>query len=255
MQRLAVDANQIRGEILLLTPPQQHYLRRVLRLRAGDRFLTFDGSGAQWLATLGTAEQPVVVSLLPDSFCSEQNESEGRPWIVLAACLPKQGFDEVVRQVTELGVNQIVPILSDRTLLQPSPNKLKRWQRIAREAAEQSERLTVPCLMNPVPWVDWLQEEADAIRYLCVARTHAPPLLSTYLSTNFDRNLARVVVAIGPEGGWTHTELESATAAGYTLVTLGQGILRAVTASVVALSILRTAADLEPSRLTYGNTK
>lgn len=214
---------------------QQHYLKRVLRLKAGQCFWALDGEGSVWMATLGTTGEQAVLSALPEAAHREQPSSDQSLFITLAACLPKQGFDGVVRQVTELGVDRIVPILSDRTLLQPSSNKLERWRRIAAEAAEQAERLTVPDLRAPISWPQWLLEETESLRCLCIARQPAPSLLSVYLSANSQR----MVIAVGPEGGWTPTEIEQAASAGYQQVTLGQGILRAVTASVAALSILQ----------------
>lgn len=235
LQRLIVQEAQVQGQTLSLTSQQQHYLRRVLRLRAGDRFLTLDGKGRQWMATLAASGAEAILSAPLDEIDAEQKVSLVSPLITLAACLPKQGFDEVVRQVTELGVNQIVPILSDRTLLRPSLSKQTRWQRIANEAAEQSERLTVPTVKAPTPWSKWLLEETESDRYLCIARRNVPSLLTLCLSTNVDR----IVVAVGPEGGWTDHEVELALMAGYELVTLGRRVLRAVTASVAALSILQ----------------
>ena len=239
MQRLVVSNQQISEQTLSLTTDQQHYLKRVLRLQAGDRFLALNGEGKLWLATLTPNNVEATLSPLSESFSVEPNPLCSKPHITLAACLPKQGFDEVIRQVTELGVDHIVPVISDRTLLRPSLNKLKRWQRISLEAAEQSERLTVPSLSEPISWPEWLTKEQHSQRYLCVARQSAPSLLVVSLSTNIER----IVLAIGPEGGWTSAEVEQAIAAGYQSVTLGRSILRAVTASVAALSILQAGLE------------
>ena len=113
---------------------------RVLRLNVGDRFIAQNGQGQQWLVeiTPTTNEAQVVKTLTPRSV---QPESAIR----LIAALPKGNrFDEVVRQTTELGVTHIHPVIAQRTLLKPSDNKLARWRRIAQEASEQSERITVP---------------------------------------------------------------------------------------------------------------
>ena len=138
-----------------------------------------------------------------------------------------------------------MPVISDRTLLRPSLNKLQRWQRISAEAAEQSERLIVPNIYDPISWVKWLNQERDSCRCLCTTRYTTRSLLSVCLSAN----VKNVVVAVGPEGGWTETEVEEAIVAGYQSVALGTGILRAVTAAVAAVSILRSGfafASIEP---------
>ncbi|NJN22885.1 MAG: RsmE family RNA methyltransferase, partial [Leptolyngbya sp. RL_3_1] len=133
VQRLVVNPSQIQGNCLTLTAEQWHYLRRVLRLTAGAPFIALDGAGQQWQATL-TMTEPLATLMMPIIAAAAPVE------ITLAAALPKQGFDQVVRQVTELGVHRIVPILSDRTLLKPSASKIERWRRIAAEAAEQCEQ-------------------------------------------------------------------------------------------------------------------
>ncbi|MEO0987575.1 MAG: 16S rRNA (uracil(1498)-N(3))-methyltransferase [Cyanobacteria bacterium J06639_14] len=245
MQRVVITTEQIQDQILSLSREQQHYLIRVLRLQVGDRFLALNGEGKLWLATLMPTGAQASLANPEDTSALDPISAPAKPRITLAACLPKQGFDEVVRQVTELGIDQIVPIISDRTLLRPSPSKLQRWRRIAAEAAEQSERLIVPKIYDPIVWSKWLVYEPGSYRCFCVARYTAVPLLSICFSADRER----IVVAIGPEGGWTTSEIRDATSVGYQPVTLGMGILRAVTASVAAISILQSGfefASIEP---------
>ena len=247
LQRLAIAPSQLLPPHLSLTPEQHHYLCRVLRLGAGDRFIAMDGQGHWWLAELGAdTSQAQVLEQLPI-------QHELPIAVVLLVAMPKgNGMDDIVRQATELGVAAIVPILSDRTLLQPSPQKLDRWRRIAQEAAEQSERQMIPELFEPHPWSQalarWHQANADA--YLCEARGNYLPLLNVLQSRRHPAQLptlpdSAIVIATGPEGGWTESEIAAAIAAGYTPVSLGRRVLRAVTAPLVALALI--AASLESS--------
>jgi 16S rRNA (uracil1498-N3)-methyltransferase len=131
MQRIAIAPSQIQQGQILLTPQQQHYLGRVLRLRTGERFIAMDGMGQWWVAQLEGDNAQIVEPMVVDT--------ELKATITLILALPKgNAFDDVVRCCTELGVAIVVPVISDRTLLKPSPQKLDRWQRIAREAAELS---------------------------------------------------------------------------------------------------------------------
>ncbi|MBW4691598.1 MAG: 16S rRNA (uracil(1498)-N(3))-methyltransferase [Lyngbya sp. HA4199-MV5] len=229
-----------------LAPPQQHYLQRVLRLGHGDRFIAMDGRGRAWLVSLDVIEPLELYAAILEPIAAH---TELPIRVTLVAALPKgNGFDEVVRQATELGVEQILPVLSDRTLLHPSPQKVERWQRIANEAAEQSERLCVPRLAAPISFMEHLQQEhqpSEALvkKYLCAARGMAPHLLECLQSECFQisdaiPSLASITLAIGPEGGWTEREIAAAIAAGYQPVSLGSRILRAVTAPLVALSLV-----------------
>lgn len=231
LQRLVIAPEQQHDGQIALNAPQQHYLHRVLRLGEGDRFVAMDGQGHSWLAQLKGTSAQILEPL--------QIQTELPITVTLLVALPKgNGFDDVVRCCTELGVATLVPVISDRTLLDPSPRKRERWQRIAQEASEQSERELVPTIVEPADFTNALQAVSDPTqRYICVARRDAPHLLSCLsLATS-------VVLATGPEGGWTPLEVENAIAAGFQPVSLGHRILRAVTAPIVALSLVAAAAE------------
>jgi len=245
LQRVAIAPAQLQPEGILLDRPQQHYLSRVLRLKRGDRFIAMDGQGQWWLAQLSeNLEFATIVESIP-----VQTELPVPVTLILA--LPKNGWDEVVRQTTELGVTTLVPVLSDRTVLKPSPNKLERWRRIAREAAEQSERQIVPTILEPVTFQDFLALwETPPERYICVPRTDAPHLLEQVLASQRSPTglqQSPIEIAVGPEGGWTPGEVEQAIASGFQPVSLGSRILRAVTAPAVALSLVAAALEINPT--------
>ncbi|MBJ7295499.1 MAG: 16S rRNA (uracil(1498)-N(3))-methyltransferase [Dolichospermum sp.] len=226
LQRITIHPQQVQANQLLLTPQQQHYLLRVLRLRDGDKFIVMDGMGKWWLARL-QGEQGEVLELL-------EVKTELPVAITLMMALPKgNGFDEIVRCCTELGVTCIAPVLSDRTLLNPSPQKLERWQRIASEAAEQSERAVVPTILQPVAFNTAIKETTATHRYICEARGDYP-----HLQQVINKTANGIIIAIGPEGGWTNQELEIAIASGFQPISLGRRILRAVTAPIVAISLI-----------------
>ncbi|MEC4820018.1 MAG: 16S rRNA (uracil(1498)-N(3))-methyltransferase [Scytonema sp. PMC 1069.18] len=248
LQRIAIAPDQLQQEQILLTPQQQHYLGRVLRLRAGDRFIAIDGVGKWWLAQLEGENAQVLESITV--------ETELPLSITLIVALPKgNAFDDVVRCSTELGVSTIAPVVSERTLLNPSPQKLERWRRIAQEAAEQSERSFVPTVLEPVSFstalssvTEYYPQKTTEIasnssmknnQYICVARGHFPHLRDCLQN----KGQTTIVIATGPEGGWTQKEVDSATEAGFQPVSLGRRILRAVTAPIVALAAI--AAELE----------
>ena len=246
LQRLAIAPDQMQNQQITLTIDQQHYLTRVLRLQAGDRFIVIDAQGQWWLAALKLNRNQAAV-LKPILVETELPLS-----ITLIAALPKgNGFDEVVRQVTELGVTRIAPVLSDRTLLKPSPRKLERWRRIAQEAAEQSQRQIVPEVLNPLSFAQSLQivhqihGYPPLQRYLCVTHPTAPLLLHCLQSTS----LSGISILTGPEGGWTEAEIEQAITSGYQPVSLGCRILRAVTAPVAALALISAAVELNQQTL------
>lgn len=234
MQRLAIATSQLQDKQILLTTEQDRYLSRVLRLQSGDRFIAMDGLGTWWLAALQGAQNAQIIERL-------EVHTELPVIITLMAALPKgNGFDEVVRCCTELGVTSIVPIISDRTLLHPSPQKLERWRRIALEAAEQSERAIVPTISAPVTFIEGISAITATYRYICVARGSSMHLKT---AISLVPPASEIAIAIGPEGGWTTAEIAKATAIKFQSVSLGKRILRAVTAPIVALSVVAATCE------------
>ena len=156
LQRLVIAPHQwikspAHPVAIQLTSRQNHYLRRVLRLTDRDHFIALDGN-QWWLAEIGPRGETTAWVHQQISIQTELPME-----VILVSALPKgNGFDEVIRQATELGVGEIVPVLSERTLLQPSSSKLLRWQRIIEEAAEQSHRQRIPRLINPLSFDDYL---------------------------------------------------------------------------------------------------
>ncbi|MDF0552215.1 16S rRNA (uracil(1498)-N(3))-methyltransferase [Kamptonema sp. UHCC 0994] len=244
LQRLAIAPSQLQDRQILLTAQQQHYLYRVLRLREGDRFLAMYGRGHCWLAELAAVDAVAVIQ--EEVFIKSELDVE----VTLMPALPKgNGFDDVVRQAVELGVYCIIPLVSDRTLLKPSSQKIERWRRIAAEAAEQSEREIVPAILEPVSFAVGVENCDRKYRYICVARGNSRHLLDCLLDNKIEKeefpipNSQSIVIATGPEGGWTDGEVKSAIEFGFQPVSLGSRILRAVTAPIVALSIIAGVLD------------
>jgi 16S rRNA (uracil1498-N3)-methyltransferase len=231
LQRITIEPTQIHLNEFTLTAEQQHYLSRVIRLRNGDKFQAIDGTGKLYLCQLATDTAEIIETIIAVDRQLDRS-------IILICALPKgNNFDDIVRACTELGVTSIIPALSDRTLLQPSPQKLHRWRKIAQEAAEQSERNLIPTIAEPEllkPIFAGLPNLSQ--KYLCEARGEYPHLLNCLQSTQLDDT--PIIVAIGPEGGWTDLEIQLAIENDFQLVSLGRHILRTITAPIVALSIV-----------------
>ncbi|MBE9185256.1 16S rRNA (uracil(1498)-N(3))-methyltransferase [Microcoleus sp. LEGE 07076] len=252
LQRLTVNAAQIRDRTIDLTRQQQHYLNRVLRLNQGDRFIAMDGCGHWWLAVLKAQETGLIASITEEIAVNRELPVE----VTLIAALPKgNGFDEVVRQAAELGAASIVPVTSDRTLLKPSSQKVDRWRKIAEEAAEQSERQIVPAVLEPVSFDFAVQDCSQKYRYICVARGDnrhlwdcllagfEPPFVGAAPPCPPPGKELSIAIAVGPEGGWTEGEVKRAIEFDFEPVSLGSRILRAVTAPIVALSLVGAAFE------------
>lgn len=246
LQRIAIAPSQKQQEQIILTAEQQHYLCRVLRLGDGDRFIAMNGKGQWWLTEITGTQAKVLEKL------EIENQELPTP-ITLISALPKNGFDEVVRCCTELGVTCIAPVISKRTLLKPSPQKLQRWQKIAQEAAEQSERAFVPEVLEPVSFnlslsslPDWQNFVTQQQRYICTARSESLHLLTSLSQQKYiddNQKSSHIWIATGPEGGWTDKEIDLAIETGFEAVSLGKRVLRSVTAPIVALSVIAGVSE------------
>jgi 16S rRNA (uracil1498-N3)-methyltransferase len=229
LYRLVFQIHQQTADKISLTREQQHYLKRVLRLQNGDRFLAMNGQGKTWLAQIDEefAQLLSIISL----------ETELTVNLTLITALPKSnGYEEILRCGTELGVSQFIPVFSDRSLLKPSSNKVNRWRKIVTEAAEQAEREIVPQIIEPLPFkraiTDLIPENSD--RYICVARGVHPSLKSCLLASQ----QPEIIIATGAEGGWTETEIKLAQSSQFQAVSLGKSILRAITAPIAAAALV-----------------
>jgi 16S rRNA (uracil1498-N3)-methyltransferase len=227
--RLVIKPTQIQQEQILLDAQQLHYLLRVLRLGKGDRFLALDGVENIWLAEIIDRNTAQIIQAV-------EITTELPIALSLITALPKgSGYEQIIRCCTELGVSNFMPVISDRTLLKPNPHKVQRWRKIATEAAEQSERQIVPQILEPQKYISAMEQaQSTQAKYICVARGDLPTLCHS-LQQQIPSEIA---IATGCEGGWTETEISKAIAVGFQPVSLGKRILRAITAPIVASSIV-----------------
>jgi 16S rRNA (uracil1498-N3)-methyltransferase len=230
LQRLTIAPTQIQFPTLELTADQQHYLRRVLRLQAGDRFLAIDGRGAAYLVELHMDRAQILKSL------TLENHELALPVHAVIALPKGHGFDDLVRACTELGVSHIYPVLSDRTIPTPSASRQQRWVKIAQEAAEQSERTVLPQIQKVYSW-SAIAAQAQGQKKFCVTRQNAP-----HLGNSLEPK-GEIWIAIGPEGGWSDRESQQALDLGWDMVSLGPRILRTITAPIAALAIVGSYLD------------
>lgn len=216
------------GEVVPLSAAERHHLERVLRLSVGAVVEVADGAGGSASAEL-TAEG---VTLTADPIVA----APSRPALEVAQALTKgRKVDEVVRAVTELGADTIVPVQAARSVARLDPARaakaVERWQAVARSACEQSRRVHRPRIAPPCR-PDQLVDGAAVL--LIAAPTGAP--LPDHLDAL--RGAAAVRLAVGPEGGWTDDEVAHLADRGARVVGLGPTVLRTEHAAAAALAVL-----------------
>ena len=226
---------------VVLDADETLHLRDVLRLHPGDEVFVFDGAGHEFSCAVAaidrnSSELEILSEVEPSRPESPLNLS------LAVALLKHEKFDLVVQKATELGVNRIIPVTSDRAEVRPRADeqagkRVARWQRIALEAAKQSGRARVPEIATPVGFADFTQDKGEANLALMFAE-RAGQSLET-VCENFTKSRANLVALIGPEGGWTDAEIETAREGGGGIVTVGGRIMRAETAAIVIVALLQ----------------
>jgi len=231
--RIFVDSAVEPGAALDLPPGEADHVLKVLRGRAGDHVEVVDGEGSLFVAELrGGREASVVEELTAPGGAGVE--------ISLYQAVPKGGrMDLVVEKATEVGVTRIVPLLTERGVVNPREGKVGRWRRVAGAAARQSLRLGVPQVAEPTRFEDAVAKVGKTGVLLHNA-PELPPVEAVVPSS--------ASLFVGPEGGWSEGELRLAEEAGLALGGLGPYRLRSETAGIVAVA--RTLAALE-SRIEY----
>jgi 16S rRNA (uracil1498-N3)-methyltransferase len=159
--------------------------------------------------------------------------------MILAQAIPKgDRFEWLIQKATELGVAEIFPLITDRTIVKPAhaSAKLQRWNEIAEQAAGQSENSFPATVHPPQSLISFLAGNIQSqLRLLLHERKDAIPL-RTLIG---NREVHRIIIVVGPEGGWTDAETEQMIQAGYQLVHLGPRILRSETCGLVIATLLQ----------------
>ena len=214
------------------------HLRESLRLQPGERLTVTDDRGRRYRTEIAEITRTMLIGRILEAVPAPPKTS---PSIVLGQSLLKgEKMDWVIQKATELGVDRITPIVAANSVVRPRADRidhqLVRWQRIALEAAQQSERWSTPAIDEPAPLVQLLSTSTNAATKILLAeRSNSVSLTTLPLQGSGD-----VWLLIGPEGGWDETELHEMRSQGFAAVTLGPRILRAETAALAALSVLQS---------------
>src|ERR1700728_4645380 len=223
MTRRRFISDEVSNNTAALVGEHADHLVCVLRARVGQDFDIATGAAVRRGRVTSVSDARVEFELAEEVFAGNLLE------ITLVLAVFK--FDRLewaIEKCTELGVSQIVPVIARRTdshLAAASAKRVERWQRIARQAAEQSRRATPPEIAMPAKFGDAIIRPQGLRIVLAESEEQTP--LRDVLKADADRNL--VSLAIGPEGGWTEDELSAFRSAGWISASLGDTVLRAET--------------------------
>lgn len=207
---------------------EARHLARVMRAKTGDTVELFDGQGTSWTATV-QAIQRNHVSLRLDQKQSETISN--KPNITLAVALPKGDRQKwLIEKITELGTDSLVPLTTTRSVAEPTAAAISRLQRGVIESCKQSGRNRLLEITQPQSLHNLLTTSSASLRIL--ACPDGTPMQSILL-----KPIDNILIAIGPEGGFTDEEIRTANASGFAQMSLCQNILRIETAAIAAAVI------------------
>jgi 16S rRNA (uracil1498-N3)-methyltransferase len=232
MSRFYISGELSKGPLIKITGSDFNHIKNVLRKKPGDKIICFGSSGAEYETEILSIEDD---SLRLRILKTTKKDTEPAIKISLAQSLPKSSkMDDIIQKSTELGVFEIIPVVSERTVAKGE--KLERWNKIAKESAEQSGRVHVPRVRPVVTFDGFLGSCDNYDLKLMPWECEQTRTLKAELSAS--KNIGSALVLIGPEGGFSPSEAEKAAKKGFISVSLGKRILRTQTAGPAVLAMI-----------------
>lgn len=239
MNRYYADKRCVVGDKIIIHDAQDiRHLVKALRIRLKERMSITDGEGKAYEAEIESiSSKEVLLRIL--KITRESKRGDRKIALSLACAIPKFAkFEEIVDKGTQLGVDEIIPLITERTLVDKDffIKKNERFKKVMNAAAKQSGALFLPFLRPPVFFRDFIKNLSSYDLKLLPNLTETVSGLKDAV-LNFKNG--RILVMIGPEGDFTQDEIDLARSSGCQAVSLGESVLRVDTAAIAVLSFLR----------------
>jgi 16S rRNA (uracil1498-N3)-methyltransferase len=242
MVRIFIKREWISGNEVLLIKGEAHYVLNVLRMKKGDELFLFDPDGNEYRGKIiRRGHKEVHISIVDRMHIDRESRRE---IVLIQSILKGEKMDLIVQKGSELGVKRIYPVISERTIpdynRENSVRRRERWQKIALEACEQCGRNRVTVIEEILPFREAIERVKTSFRIRILLFEFAREFgLKDFLRKYSNDSECGVAIMVGPEGGFTKDEIEISIKMGFVPVSLGKRILRAETASIVALGIIQ----------------
>ncbi len=244
MYRFYIAASQKQGNTIEITGEDVNHIKNVLRMKQGERFILCDGEGTDYLCELaGTKERNLLASVLEE----HASDTELPVRLVLFQGLPKKDkLELIIQKAVELGVDEIVPVVTKRTIVKTDEGreekKAARWQTIAESAAKQSGRGVIPKVSGVRSWKEALAY-TENLEYNVILYENARGMQPTAEFLKGAAKKKSIGIFVGPEGGFTEEEVSAVIEKNAECLSLGKRILRTETAGLAMLSMLMLAIE------------
>jgi 16S rRNA (uracil1498-N3)-methyltransferase len=241
-RRFFVEGAKEVGSIVEIGGADAHKIANVLRLNRGDRIVIIDSTARSFAAEIAELADAVRVCVVEE--LREREHRTPQLHVDVAQAVPKGNrMDFVVEKGSELGVESFLPFYCERSVNRNAgAEKIARWQRIARSSAQQCGRTSLPVVCEPLSFEGLLARFAGYDAVLFAWELAEPIPLRERLAEALPQ-AGRVLIVVGPEGGFTHAEAESAQRGGAAMLWLGSRVLRTDTAALVLLAVIGAFAS------------
>ena len=238
MRYFFVESKALQKPFAAIEGSEVHHIKNVLRLKPGDKIRVFDGEGFEYDASIhrffadrveikitrkfpGTKESPVQIG-------------------VAQALLKEKKMDRLLRHLCELGVTRWIPFISEHSVSRPGEKRLsaraQRWNKIVKESCKQCQRSKLPEIINTLTFEDLL-DYGQSCDLKIVFYENESATLKSLMTPNSPSTPRKILLILGPEGGFSDQEIANARAAGCVVAGLGSRILRAETAAIAACTL------------------
>jgi len=245
MTRIFLPPEELKSDKIAIKGDNARHLSLVLRIQPGEQVVIFDGQGYKYECTVIYAHKKEVIAVIDaKTACSVESPVS----IILAQGLPKADkMDLIIQKSTELGVRSIVPLVTEHSQVRYA-EKVERWRKIALSASQQSGRDRIPDIYELIDFEKFIAGEFSLLEKGHEGKLPLQGLI--FSEGENDRNLKqvlyeiknathRILLLIGPEGGFSKEEVTAAIDNGFVEVSLGPRILRTETAALAALSMIQ----------------
>src|SRR3989338_963082 len=238
MHRFLCPPDEIqKGLAVIRDKNEVHHLKTVLCLQTGEEVVVFDGKGREAAGKITSIDKSSFTVSLEKTRSAQIKTTR----LCLACAIPKKAkFENIVEKTTELNIDEIVPLKTQRTEIlfnqDKALKKVFRYQTIALNAAKQSQRKTIPVIHPVIKFSQFLKDKnPDDIWFICALGEKQNTLLQKLIETK--KLPSKITLLVGPEGDFTPAEIEQAIKAGCVPVSLGKTVLKVDTAAIVASAL------------------
>lgn len=236
MPHFFISSKAINNDIISISDDENfHHLARVLRIKQGETLMLIDETGIQYKTLVEKVSSHTITTKVVESYKS--NHSLNIQIYLAQSVLKTDAQNILIQKATELGIKGIIPYISENSVIKESivDSKIDKWQKIAYESSKQCERADIPKIYERQNLESLLKSDVYPIKIACIERNQ-DTTLKNFLRSNICHKAEKILVIVGPEGGFSNKEIEMFKNYNLEKISLGKMILRAETAVIKALS-------------------